>query len=89
MSVAGPSSGTKNSALKKPSSNASAGTTRRDTSASSASRFAGSADGYSKRSKLFVPGYFTESVTPITVTAPRWEKPSSVTSSPWRTSSAR
>jgi hypothetical protein len=52
-------------------------------------RFAGSADGYSKRSKLFVPGYFTESVTPITVTAPRWEKPSSVTSSPWRTSSAR
>ena len=62
--------------------------TRAATSASSASRPAGSRDGYSKRSKLFVPGYLTESVTPIVVTRPRREKPSSVTSSPLRTSSA-
>ena len=34
------------------------------------SRRAASADGYSKRSNEFVPGYFTESVTPITVTSP-------------------
>ena len=46
------------------------------------SRSGGSADGYSKRSNEFVPGYLTESVTPITVTRPSCTKPSSVTSSP-------
>ena len=43
---------------------------------------AGSRHGYSKRSKLSVPSYITESVTPMIVTAPRWTYPSTVTGSP-------
>ena len=58
MIRAGPSLGTKNSTLKKPPSNPSAGRTRAATSVSSAFLSGGSADGYSKRSKLFVPSYF-------------------------------
>ena len=63
--------------------------TRAATSASSAWRSGGSALGYSKRSKLSVPGYLTESVIPTTVIRPSWTYPSSVTSAPARSSSAR
>ena len=79
---AGPSAGTMNSTLKKPPSKPSAGMMRCATSASSAWRSADRALGYSNRSKLSVPGYLTESVTPITVTRPSCTYPSSVTSAP-------
>jgi hypothetical protein len=44
--------------------------TREATSASSSWHPSERLDGYSKRSKLNVPGYLTESVTPIVVTRP-------------------
>jgi hypothetical protein len=56
--------------LKKPPSNPSAGISRADTSSISAWRSGGSADGNSKRSKLFVPSYFCESVIPTVTTRP-------------------
>ena len=71
VTFAGARSGTKNSMFSIPSSKPSSATIRSAVSISSAWRSSDRRVGYSKRSKLLVPAYLTESVIPTGVRRPR------------------